>query len=382
MQTTQKELTYKVIEKEILRRIMTGIYTPGQQLPTERVLEHELGVSRLTIAKGLANLAAGGYITRTQGRGSFVCTELPQPRRPDRDRTAGNGIIKYISPGSTQGPTVISHGILEGVHAVVTPSNCHVCVEFYTTVEQQLAAMRSYGDAINEGFVIWPALDQRLLPELRKMQADRFPFVLVDAFFPELNCDYIISDNCLGAETMINHLVDCGHRKIAYFTASPDRVSLSERLSGVISALSKKGLPLTGDTINIIPGGDPVISSFKSAQNIAYLRSRLTALLAGPDAPTAIFASNDWIAMAVYNILEELGVKVPEDVSLAGFDNIDASQYFKIPLTTMAQNFYEIGQLAGKVIMARREKSSSRDMLFQNRVSPTLIVRESIRNLI
>ena len=380
MQTNQKELTYKTIEKEILRRINAGVYVPGGQLPTERELEKELGASRLTIAKGLANLVSSGYITRTQGRGSFVCEELPR-RSELRHGKSGSGIVKFISPGLPE-QTAVRHGVLEGLYTITSSTDRHVGIEFYTTLEQQLVALRSYSDQINEGMVIWPALDSRLLPQLKKMQDDRFPFVLVDVFLPELNCDYIISDNCLGAETMINHLIACGHRKISYFSATPDRVSLSERLAGVISALSKNGVPITAGTISVIPCGDSVVSSLKSAQNTIYLRTRLQELLGSADAPTAIFASNDWIAMAIYNILEELGVKVPEDISIAGFDNIDASQYFKIPLTTMAQKFYEIGCLAGKVITARLERTSSgSDMLFQNRVVPELIIRKSVRNL-
>lgn len=372
MAVEQKELAYKTVEREIRTRITSGRYVVGQQLPPERELERELGVSRLTIAKGLSNLASEGFISRAQGRGSFVCSRQPRGKLHER------GMVKFISPaGVSDGHSVVSHGVLEGLHEVLSPGFSHVCVEFFSTVDQQLEILRSFDGSGNDGFVIWPALDERILPELRKMRNAGFPFVLIDAFFPEFSCDYIISDNCLGAELMIKHLTGLGHRRVAYFTAPPDRVSLSERLAGVISGLSRTGIALAAESINIIPCGDQVMSGFSSSQNLDYLRSRLRKLLDSPQAPSAIFASNDWIAMAIHHVLEEFGIRVPGDISLAGFDNIDTARYFKTPLTTMSQNFYAVGQLAAKVIMSRREDPGSNEMHFQNRVPPELIVRAS-----
>lgn len=375
MEATQKELTYKIVEKEIRSRITSGKYVLGQQLPPERELERELGVSRLTIAKGLSNLASEGFITRTRGRGSFVCPKLP------RTQSRKQGIIKYISPDGGHGRNVISHGILEGLHSMIPSSSAHVCVDFYSTVEEQIDILQHYTDSINDGFVIWPALDKRIVEILAKMQKDNFPFVLVDAFFPEFGCDYVVSDNYIGAENMVNFLVSSGHHDICYFTACPDRTSLSELLSGVVSSLSKNNIAVSSDTINIIPGGDAVASSYKSAQNAPYLCSRLEKIFKNSEGPSAILASNDWIAMAIHDILARNGIKVPDDVSLASFDNIDASQYFVVPLTTMGMDFYEMGRRAAKILFSRKEGSAPGGMFIQNRVSPKLVPRDSIKKI-
>lgn len=380
---SQKELTYKSIEKEILKRITTGVYRPGQKLPPERQLEKEFAVSRLTIAKGLSNLTSAGYITRTRGRGSFVCESIPSLRRDDSRPANIKGIIKYISPpANANEPISVSHGIMEGLHNVLTPAGYHIGVDFYNTLEQQLNLLAKFADPLHEAFVVWPALDPRVVSELHKMRAKGFPFVLVDAYFPEIECDYIISNNSRGAETMIGYLAENGHKRISYFTASPDRISLSERLSGVISGLSRYGLDIGPDTINIIPCQDLIVSGFRSSQNIVFLQERITALMRSPNRPTAIFCSNDWIAMSVYNILEDLGIKVPQDVSLAGFDNVDVSQFFKIPLTTVSQDFYEIGRLAAKVILGRKQQNAYGDMACQLRVEPQLVIRDSVYKLI
>ncbi len=376
---SQKELTYKSIENEILKRITSGIYRAGQRLPPERQLEKEFAACRLTIAKGLSNLTSAGYITRTQGRGSFVCDNIPSEQRGCRTGSSTKGIIKYISPGGVNDPIPVSNGILEGIHGIFTPAGYHVGVDFYSTVEQQTELLKNYVDPIHEAFVIWPALDPCVVTELNKMQIKKFPFVLVDSYFHELRCDYIISDNALGSEIMINHLVDNGHRHICYFTAMPDRVNMSDRLSGVISGLSKHGLAIVSDTINIIPCGDKVMTGYHSSHNLSYLRKRLSELMLSANRPTAIFCSNDWIAMALHNIMDDMELKVPEHISLAGFDNIDAAQYFKVPLTTVSQNFYEMGRLAAKVILSRKQNRDSGEMMIQQRVEPQLIIRDSVR---
>ena len=72
---------------------------------------------------------------------------------------------------------------------------------------------------------------------------------------------------------------------------------------------------------------------------------------------------------------------MPTHISLAGFDNIDATQYFNVPLTTVSQNFYEMGRLAAKAIISRKQGVSGNDMLFQQRVEPQLVIRESVANI-
>jgi DNA-binding LacI/PurR family transcriptional regulator len=85
--------------------------------------------------------------------------------------------------------------------------------------------------------------------------------------------------------------------------------------------------------------------------------------------------------MAIHDILAKNGIKVPDDVSLASFDNIDASQYFVVPLTTMGMDFYEMSRRAAKILFSRKEGSAPSGMFIQNRVSPKLVPRDSIKKI-
>ena len=99
--------------------------------------------------------------------------------------------------------------------------------------------------------------------------------------------------------------------------------------------------------------------------------------------PTALFMSHDFIAIELFRIAAEMGVKIPEELSLVGFDNIECSRWLPVPLTTIAHNFVESGKLAAKLILARiDEKRSSRQKPVANalryRIQPVLVARKSV----
>ena len=221
-----EKLIYKQIERELLERIRSGRYLPGQLLPTEHELETEFSVSRMTVAKSMNALARAGYVERTRGRGTFVCDPLPEPAPTADDRLPG--MLKYISPPSPQlndGRFGGGTGMLEGLHEAARQTSYSVGIDFFASVEEQLEILQRYRRPLNDGYVVWPADDPRIVEMLGKLRADRFPFVLVDSFFPELVCDYVINDNADGARMMIRHLYETGHRRISYLTAPVDRVS-------------------------------------------------------------------------------------------------------------------------------------------------------------
>ena len=366
-------LIYKRIEDEIKSRIVSGAYPPGGQLPPERDLVDEFNTSRLTVAKSLASLITDGYIVRTRGRGTFVCDPLPSSRECV---TTGKNVkfFHFISPvGGSDGETGIRHGLLEGLCDVMSPFGYHVGVKFFKTVEEEVEHLRRNRDC--GGLVVWPARDEAVAKELAELSRSETPFVLVDSYFPEIDCDYVISANSVGAELMIDYLAGLGHRNLCYLTVPPEPVSLSERLSGVIAAMGRHGIPIA-ENFGIIPDFHKVASNVHGAANVEFIRDWLKAMLSRPTPPTALFCGNDSIAVAVMEVLCEMGVRIPEDLSLAGFDNIDRSAYLPVPLTTVAQDFFEMGRLAGKILL-RQEVDREDDLSLQYRIPPRLVVRDS-----
>lgn len=138
-------------------------------------------------------------------------------------------------------------------------------------------------------------------------------------------------------------LLDKGHRKIAYVTAPLNRYSRKNIYSGYKDALEEYGVPLNDDFIQISKQEQVLQDGSFEFENGRELTRRL---LGQSEVPTAIFACNDMTALGVINELAAQGMKVPEDMSVMGFDNIEFAQMTQPGLTTIKQPNYEMGKLA------------------------------------
>ncbi|WP_307868310.1 LacI family DNA-binding transcriptional regulator [Umezawaea beigongshangensis] len=160
------------------------------------------------------------------------------------------------------------------------------------------------------------------------------PVVAVDPHTGPTALPTIDSDNLRGAQLATEHLLALGHRRIALLTGRPDLQSAQLRETGYRRALAAAGVPVDEDLIRV-GSYDPDISR-RSARE----------LLTGPDRPTAVFAANDLSAIATVETASALGLRVPDDLSVVGFDNIPDSMLCTPPLTTVDQPIREMGRRA------------------------------------
>lgn len=157
------------------------------------------------------------------------------------------------------------------------------------------------------------------------------PIVAVDPHTGPSDMPTIDSDNLRGAQLAVEHLLELGHRRIAMLTGRPDLQSAQLREQGYRSALGA----LVDEEL-VQPGGYDADLSAASVRR----------LLDAPNRPTAIFAANDVSAIATVEVAAELGLRVPEDVSVVGFDNIPESAMCSPPLTTVEQPIRTMGHRA------------------------------------
>lgn len=187
-------------------------------------------------------------------------------------------------------------------------------------------------------------------------------------------------DNYRGAVDAVDHLVQLGHRRIAYLGVNPDVASPTpflmrrqtverERLSGYRDALRNSGLAVNDALIDL--EGDYV--------DLAHARAVTRRWLSLDEVPTAIFANCDFLAAGVLQELYAAGLRVPDDMSLVGFDDTLAS-HLSPPLTTVAQPMLEIGRLAAAIAIEGTQLSpgqSAAPSIRRERLSTRLVVRES-----
>jgi LacI family transcriptional regulator len=176
--------------------------------------------------------------------------------------------------------------------------------------------------------------------ELERAMSDDFPFVVVDPLMPlGERVPAVSAAHRSGAEQAMRHLLELGHRRIAAITGPPDWLATEERAVGYHAALQGAGIAADADLV--------VGSDFEIAPGAAAAGRLLD--LAEP--PTAIFAFNDAIAVGALHAARERGVRIPEDVSLIGFDDVKYATIVAPMLTTVRQPLAEIGRTGVNLLL-------------------------------
>lgn len=185
-------------------------------------------------------------------------------------------------------------------------------------------------------------------PYLTELYEQGFPVVIIDDRKEPTSAPWVSADNRIGAYAATQYLLQMGHRRIAHIQGSLDYQASQERYLGYCDALREVGL--TPDP-NLVQPGDFTLASSRSAVNY---------FLTMANRPTAIFACNDQVAHDILIAADEYGVRVPEELSVIGFDDIASSTYSRPPLTTVRQPFYEMGKRATELLLALLEMQPTR----------------------
>lgn len=182
---------------------------------------------------------------------------------------------------------------------------------------------------------------------------------------------FVDGDNVGGARTAVAHLIALGHRRIACVTGAAGLVSTRHRLEGYRQAMAAAGLPV--DERWIVDGESTKAGGRRAMENLLAM-----GLGRDAEAPTAVFAANDVMAIGALLAAREAGLRVPDDVSIAGFDGIPMAEVVDPPLTTVQQPIYELGRKLADVILTLLEAERRKEApVLQEIVPCRLVVRGS-----
>jgi DNA-binding LacI/PurR family transcriptional regulator len=180
-----------------------------------------------------------------------------------------------------------------------------------------------------------------------------------------------------GGEMAVSYLLSLGHRNIGFISSPTTVTSRQDRLLGYRKALEKARIPYDKRRVLVYEGEeDECLDVTYEFQVGLALGKRL--LEDNPET-TAIFAANDMIAIGAIKAIQALGLSVPDDVSVIGFDDVPIAQMCIPPLTTLAQPKYEIGKAATEMLITRVEQGANFDYVGTKLFSPKLVERESCR---
>jgi DNA-binding LacI/PurR family transcriptional regulator len=181
----------------------------------------------------------------------------------------------------------------------------------------------------------------------------------------------IVLDHHLAADLALDHLYKLGHRRIAFIKGQEFSSDTDARWGGIVRAASRLGLTISAKLTTQLEGGVPT-------SDLGYQVMRRMLPKAEPF--TAIFAFNDIAAIGAIRALREKGLRVPEDVSVVGFDDIHSAAFQNPALTTVRQPLRKMGKIAAETVLRRIARSHSESSVDHPReivVEPELVVRES-----
>jgi LacI family xylobiose transport system transcriptional regulator len=285
----------------------------------------------------------------------------------------------YSKRGTAQtfSPTIdLVFGALDGAWAIeLIRGTVRVAREHHLSVTvtesgDRHAAAPGWIDAVVKREPVGVILVASDLPPSDKYQlrSRNIPFVVVDpAGDPAPDVPSVGSTNWAGGILATRHLIELGHRNIGVISGPVDLMSTRARVAGFRSAMDAANLPVTEDFIVSQVFGDEAGPEAG------------TVLMSMPDRPTAIFATSDVKALGAYEAARALGINIPEDLSIVGYDDLEFAKWAGPPLTTIRQPLSEMAREAARlVIQLRNEPRRPADRLD---LATTLIVRGSTRPL-
>ena len=332
---------YYQLRLAILDRIASGEFKPDEPIPSERKLAEAYDVSRITVVKALNELAQEGVIERHHGKGTFV-SAFPgriQVQPPTR------GAVGFMAPVLTD-PYLFD--IVRGVEWATSRSGYHLVMicsnEDAAQEAQQVLTARQQGLA---GLIVYPMYGQPNRDAFEQALAEGFPLAFVDRYYPGLPVDCALCDDERGAYTLTRHLLEHGHRRIAFVSWYEfECTSVQGRLRGYRRALEEAALRAD----ECLPWSDLYPRDIAQGADKDHLEQLLAS-----SGVTAVLAVNFIIATFLLRDLWACGLRIPEDISLAGFGLEGPSLACPFPFTAARQSGFEVGQAGARLLLERLE---------------------------
>lgn len=343
---------YEVLANKIRQAILSGQLKAGQRIGSEHQLARTEGISRLTVRRASELLIREGLIDRWPGRGLYV-----------RAQPLGVETVQVVA-GNLGWETALR--VCRGVQAAARERGTRVQLyDAHGNMEADLTMLRQLPRTGVRGAVILGLHHPAFNEALCALHVQRFPFVLVDQRLHDIQVSSVTADNYGGGYAVGRYLLEQGHRRIA-FVGDLAATSVRERLEGLRDAVGEAGLGFDRSLVANLEVGADRLGDWSP-----QVEQGTVQVIARRPAPTAIFASCDAVARAVYRALAKQGLRIPEDLSVVGFDDDPLAEWLTPPLTTVRQPFFEMGRVAMEILS---EAVTQKTHEAVNRVLPTVLM--------
>jgi LacI family transcriptional regulator len=277
-------------------------------------------------------------------------------------RSARMNVIGLIMPDAGEPfPIEVMKGVNNAIAALDYDLIIYTCGDNrkHFTADREKKFVSLLTNSITDGVIV-------ITPAATHFTTDA-PVVAVDPHYGNNEYPSVISTNKEGAMEAMNYLIELGHRRIGFISGRFDLMSADRRLRGYRESLAHAGIPIDPDLI--------VQGDFTAGAGLKCARQ----LLSLPNPPTAIFAANDQSALGTYQAAQEVGLSIPSDLSIIGFDNIPEAAQSEPGLTTVDQSIQEMGKIAVQMLIKLIQGESLENKTIKT--STSLVIRSSCQAL-
>ncbi|MFH1476330.1 MAG: GntR family transcriptional regulator [Verrucomicrobiota bacterium] len=344
---------FSVVKDHLIAALAANEYVAGELIPSENELSKQHRVSRPTVRKALAFLEKEGLITSRPGKGRIVAGRN-QPPQPAGELQLGINMSTFVLRGQFYTPSAMA--IL------------HECSQAGIRLNLIPEEDIQWIDKKGLNGMIWLTSTEDQIKQLAMVAGKRFPVVLVNRVSAKPNISYVAMDHQQGARAGMDYLVGCGHRKIAFVGGPCQEYPYRERLRGYCNALRNNNIPFNGKLILDIPYATQIFHQIS-----AFLRMNTF---------SAVFINGGAFVPPVLNALNALNKRIPADVSVVCFDDVENDfEHYGPPLTAIRQLVYKMGEEAAKLIIRMIREKNQEWRSVKKILAPELIVRQSCRKI-
>ncbi|WP_421617898.1 GntR family transcriptional regulator [Brevibacillus sp. TJ4] len=366
------ETKYNKVKGWIKSKILDGTYTPNQKINSETELMKQFDVSRHTVRIAIGELVNEGWLYREQGAGTFCAN------RSAVEQEGKNPGDKKIAIITTYISDYIFPSIIRGAEAEISREGYQVSL-FSTNNdhENEKRILETILSQRFDGVIIEPTKSAISNPNINyylNLELLHIPYVMINACYDELEPISVVMNDEKGGYMQAEHLIKLGHERIVGFFKTDD-IQGSKRMKGFIKALRDYGIPIKPQHI----------LTYSTTEKMTRPAEYLSKLLhSAEEKPTGIVCYNDELAMRLLDVIREMDLAVPRDISIVGFDNSLFAEVSEVKLTTIEHPKSGLGKLAAKMVleMVAKGKSSRKGMDIESFMfEPKLVVRKSTRSL-
>ena len=350
---------YYTLMEELKQAIMSGSIKPGEKLPSENELSDRYHISRHTVRKALSILINEGYIEAEHGRGTFCSQRMGHMKNSRNVAVVTTYISDYIFPR-----------LIQGMDKVLTENGYSIILK--NTANSRTKEERVLEDILTkdiEGLIIEPSKSQIYCKHTNlyaMLDQYEIPYVFIQGVYSQMiDKPHILMDDCKGGYMVTKHLIDVGHRKILGIFKADDFQG-KERHKGYVKALQAAGIAYDPDMVVWFHTED---RKTKPAMMMELFLEQKVEM-------DAVVCYNDQIAIEVIRCLQRNGLRVPEDISVTGYDNSVIAEG-TVGLTTITHPQEKLGEMAAELLLEKIRKVPEEKSRIPRLIQPELIVRGS-----